>query len=663
MNFSPSKYCCGLTVWPSVSLMLGVFFSLNTLAEAQQSAATSKSNLTSSETLPQEDVAQALARRGSITLRDTPLTEVILLLSQQWQVNIVAGSQIDGQVSGTFKSETLQEILDSLLTANGYKYRKIGNSLVIVSNQEGGSSKPNFEVKVIDIPVGDTEQLNELIDALKLQMSPEGQIQPIMASGKLAISDSAERILAVEALLREIVDEGPSELSSSPAPPGSPVSIESAPSDPADPRLITGAIEIRPQFVVAKDLEQPLGRAVGADAVSIIESENMIVVFGDRLLQQKASLLVQQLDRPRPQVRITGYIYDVDLDQIERLGVDWNQQTMTQAVDANGVPRNLALSQGGLLTPNPPSNAASIVSGAADAAATATTTATDAATAAAGGTGGQFLFRTISSNYELQTLVQALDENRGSRLLADPHVTVLDRHTASLGIVTEIPVQQLTQTGQGGAIGTTSFREAGIKLDVTPHIAADGTIRMEVSPEFSVLAGFQQGNPIIDTRRASTVVRVINGQALVIGGLRSKTVVETVKGIPGLMDIKFVGKLFRAHDTEVRESELLVFIMPEIVGHCGGLPREMHALDIERNQLSRVQTACDGPFSPDCGDKHCPHHHPRPVIHNGMHDRGLIGAHDLIFIGEPDEGRMQLNTGLEPGIIESMPVPEPVFPR
>ncbi|MCA9132202.1 MAG: type II and III secretion system protein, partial [Planctomycetales bacterium] len=345
-----------------------------------------------------------------------------------------------------------------------------------------------------------------------------------------------------------------------------------------------------------------------------------------------AQLLLQQLDKPRAQVRITGYIYDVDLNEIEQLGVDWGQRVNSTTLDANGVPRNMGLGGSGLLSPSPISNSAQVLSGVVEETATATAGAAGAAATATGPAGGQFLFRTLSSSFELQALIQALEQTKGSRLLADPHVTVVDRHKASLGIVKEIPVQTLTQTQQGGAIGTTTFRDAGITLDVTPRIAADGTIEMEVSPTYSVLAGYQSGNPVIDTRRASTVVRVNHGQALVIGGLRSKTTVETIKGIPGLMNVKYLGALFRMHDTDVRESELLVFIMPEIVGYCGGLPREMHALDVQRQQLSRIQTAVDGPFMADCRDPHCPHHHERPRLHNGLQDVGLIGNHDVVFV-------------------------------
>lgn len=572
------------------------------------------------------NLAVALKSTGSVIFRDTPLSEVILILSEQWKVNIVAGAEVDGAVSGTFRNETLEEILDSLLTANGFHYRQIGNSLVVLSAGDEHARKPTFQVEVIRAPTQSPEDLTELIEALKLQMSPEGQILPIKASSKLAIHDTPERIEAVKRLLKDIVSADVTYTSKT-------NSVSENASLPFGGSAASGVLELRPQYVMAIDLKETLDLVVPG-GVSVVEEENLLVVIGDAAAHQKAQALLRQLDKPRPQVRITGYIYDVDLGELEQLGVDWNQQFMSQAVDANGVPRNLGLSQGGLLTPGAGQNISQVVTGLAEEAAETAAGAAATATTAAP-TGGQFLFRTLNSDFELQALIQALEQTEGSRLLADPHVTVVDRHTASLGIVTQVPVQQLTQTEAGGSIGSTSFKDTGITLDVTPRVAADGTIEMEVSPEFSVLSGFQGGNPIIDTRRASTVVRVANGQSLVIGGLRSKTTVETVKGIPGLMNVKWLGTLFRSHNTDVRESEMVVLIMPEIVNFCGGLPRETHALDVTQRQLGRIQTATDGPFTPDCRDKHCPHHRERPKFHNGMTDQGLIGSHDVIFVDPP----------------------------
>jgi hypothetical protein len=144
---------------------------------------------------------------------------------------------------------------------------------------------------------------------------------------------------------------------------------------------------------------------------------------------------------------------------------------------------------------------------------------------------------------------------------------VLDNEEAIFEKVQEIPYQQLTQTQQGGSIGTTAFKNVGIELHVTPKIASEGVIRMAVNPKVSRLVGFTPGDnqPIVDTSSAATVLTIANRQTVVIGGLRQRDDVGKYNGIPYLKDLNVIGRLFRSHDLNVQESELVVFISPEII--------------------------------------------------------------------------------------------------
>jgi general secretion pathway protein D len=222
--------------------------------------------------------------------------------------------------------------------------------------------------------------------------------------------------------------------------------------------------------------------------------------------------------------------------------------------------------------------------------------------------GGAFTFYALEGNFNLQSMVVALQQAEDSRLLADPNVTVMDNEPAKIESISEIPFQQLTQTTGGGNIGTTAFKEVGIKLDVVPKIARDSTIDLTVIPEFSRLAGYtpETDQPIIETRRATTRVRVANSQTIMIAGLRQRSDVGSFSGIPLLKDIRYIGRLFRAHDTQIRESELVVFLTPEIVGYNDCLDeRDRVTADTIRCRLDRVPPAegcphCNGTGPCDC---------------------------------------------------------------
>lgn len=564
------------------------------------------------------NMAEALARRGSVMFRDTPLQDVLYTLGDQWRVNIVAGSAIQGTANGVFQDAPLSEILEAILTVNNLGYRQSGSSLIVLEQSSIGPANPSFQSDSFLVPETiSSEGLDEIATALRAYVTPgAGQIQPVPTASKILVYDTPERIEAMRTIFQSLTGQAETIATPSPTQGGGGLSLLGSVGE-------TEIIQIRPQYVPVASVAQAIELTVSSGVTfAAIENEQVLLVTGTAEALRRARQAAAAVDVPRPQVRITSYIYDVSLNELERLGFDWSSQTMSQSLDANGIPRNNIRMDAGLLTRNPPTLPVQPL----DAAATAAGAGAGAATSVASGpTGGQWFFRTLSSNWELSTVLQALDETKGAKLLADPHVTVVDRETAEISIVTKIPVQQLTQTQQGGAIGTTAFEEAGIKLNVTPRIANDGTVEMVVEPEFSTLSGFNNGNPVIDARRARTTVRVLDRHTLVLGGLRQKTAVETVTGIPGLMNIKLIGKLFRAHNTEMRESELICFIQPEIVNfHATGLGREEFNLHQSQIELSRIPLICPGPHVPDCGDPYCPNHHPRPRPNRGMPDNGLI---------------------------------------
>jgi general secretion pathway protein D len=216
--------------------------------------------------------------------------------------------------------------------------------------------------------------------------------------------------------------------------------------------------------------------------------------------------------------------------------------------------------------------------------------------------GATVAFGALSQNFDMSAVAAALKNANDARLLANPTVAVLENEEAIFKSVTEIPYQQLTQTQQAGQIGTTAFKEAGVTLRVMPKIAADGTIRMAVSPEFSRLTGFTPGDnqPIIDTRSATTTLGVANRQTIVIGGLRERRDIGDFRGVPYLMDMYIVGKLFRYRKTDVRESELVVFISPEIISTADTVnQREQMIIDTIGCRLNQIPEA-EGCPPPPC---------------------------------------------------------------
>lgn len=463
-------------------------------------------------------IEAALKQRGDLTLRDTSLQQALYTIGEIWSINVVLGSQVEGQINGTFRDAPLYDILDSILLVNGYGYRPVGDSLVIVPLAELGTSNPMFRSDTISLKHANAV---EIIPALESLRSRGGSIQAIASANSLAVVDYPSHLTMIREAAKQIDEVA----ANSGAAPGN--------------RVVTDVLNYRPEYIDAKSLLEAIQSLVSSDGrAAVVESENQVIVIDRPENLRMIDSMLQRMDVPKPQVRITALIYDIDMDDLESLGVNWSQ-AFKGRTNADGIPENLFGIDSALAIPT-----------------------------AAGDPTGVMTFQTLSGSIDLRAVVDLIREMDDSRLLADPNVVVVNREKASIQIVTEIPYQQLTQTSGGGNIGTTAFREAGVMLTVTPRIAADGTIEMDVVPSFSRLTGYSDGanpQPIIDRRETSTTVRVADGQVLVIGGLRQRIDLNIDNGIPYLKDLKYVGKLFRYRRTQVRESELVVFLKTEIL--------------------------------------------------------------------------------------------------
>jgi type IV pilus assembly protein PilQ len=176
----------------------------------------------------------------------------------------------------------------------------------------------------------------------------------------------------------------------------------------------------------------------------------------------------------------------------------------------------------------------------------------------------------------------------GAKLLANPRILVLDNETAEFKIISEIPYTETSDTSAGGTMTSTKFKEVGVELKVKPHVTRDGMIRLDIVPVFSVVselgaiipaAGGLRGVPTVDKREVDTKALVKDGQTVVLGGLRKRTVSQNISKIPLLGDVPILGNLFTSVEEEVKTNELIVFLTPKVVIEPTLSPKELKGLE------------------------------------------------------------------------------------
>ena len=545
--------CARICVRIVLVLLVTCFCTLNVLVPSAQAQAPRGRAI-------HPELAAKLQQHADLTLRDVSLTEAILAIRESWNVNITIGGEGSGQISGAeFTDTPLEEVLDTILFASGYGYRPVGRSLVVKPLSELGDSNTLFATEIITLQHGNPA---EIMSAVTVLLSAGGKAQSIPTSRSILVSDFPDVVASIRQRAIELDRAAGHVVGMASSSGGSTLDV----------------LHITPQYVKADEIKEALQSLLTADGkLAIVEAENRVVVADYAANLQVIQRAALAIDRPRRQVRIAAYIYDISLQDVETIGINWNSALKGRNLNSSGDPQQLwGIDSITRVAP---------VTGAAN---------------------GVMTFMSMNRYFDLEAVINALQESGDSRLLADPNVTVLNYEQAKIEIVQEIPYQQLTQTGEGGNLATTAFREVGITLDVAPRIAADNTITMRVTPTFSRLVGFTQADeqPIIDRRTAMTTVRVKDRQTLVIGGLRQRNDLGEFSGIPVLKDLPHgFGKLFRSRNTTVRESELVVFITPMIVEtDYTGATREVAAEQTSRCWLDRIPPAGGCPGGECVGD-------------------------------------------------------------
>ena len=196
----------------------------------------------------------------------------------------------------------------------------------------------------------------------------------------------------------------------------------------------------------------------------------------------------------------------------------------------------------------------------------------------------------VAAQSGLQALLAALEQQGTVSILSSPKISTLNNQKAVIKVATEdVFFSQTTQreplTGVVTQTVTPNTMTEGLVLDVTPQIGADA-ITMNIRPSISERLGEARSAtgdvvPILAVRATDTVVRVRDGQTVVIGGLMQQRSSRNRSGVPGLQRAPVVGRAFRTDDDSDSKVELVILLTPTVLvgrGDSELTPRELDML-------------------------------------------------------------------------------------
>ncbi len=258
--------------------------------------------------------------------------------------------------------------------------------------------------------------------------------------------------------------------------------------------------------------------------ITTLPARRLLVVEDKPGFIDRIASLITSLDRRPKQIFIEAKILEIDLRNIESVGLDWAK---------------LFESDGGLGEVG--------VRG--------------LTTSATGSSSGLF-FELVTPNVEV--FLDALRSEGRLRTLSTPKLLAMEDHEAEaiigdrLGYNVTTTIDQVTTT-------SVEFLESGVILRVTPSVDQQNRILLDIHPEVSTGSVSDDGIPSQSTTEVTTMMLVDSGQAVFIGGLIRRTAEATREGVPVLGSIPLLGRLFSNRASNVITTELVVLITPYMI--------------------------------------------------------------------------------------------------
>ncbi|MFO8048550.1 MAG: type IV pilus secretin PilQ [Desulfosudaceae bacterium] len=264
-----------------------------------------------------------------------------------------------------------------------------------------------------------------------------------------------------------------------------------------------------------------------------VDSRTNQVIMTDTMENiEKARNIIEKIDRVTPQVMIKARVVETSTNFSREFGTEWGMDNSpgVESSDLGGTYNyDVAMN-------NP--------------AGTATNTL------------GVDFSRIVGTPFSLDAKLSLMETNGQVKIISSPRIVTLDNKKATISQGQEIPYTSATSDKI-----ETEFKDADLKLEVTPHVTPDNRISMKIFIEEKEVGEvrFAGGEPPLNTKEAQTELLVNDGDTIVIGGIIQETERENEGGVPYLKDIPLLGHLFKNTSRTNEKSELLIFITPTVV--------------------------------------------------------------------------------------------------
>jgi type IV pilus secretin PilQ/predicted competence protein len=287
----------------------------------------------------------------------------------------------------------------------------------------------------------------------------------------------------------------------------------------------------------------------------------IITDLPDRLAT--AQSLIALLDKPQPQVEVEARVVQTSRAFARALGIQWGFNGRANSTIGNTT--GLAFPNNGAIGGRVAGPGGTVIQGPTDPrggnASELTNTAVNLGVPANSAIG--LALGSINGAFNLDVALTALETSGKGRILSSPRLTTQNNQTAEVAQGVQFPYQTTANNTT-----TTAFRDATLRLTVTPQITVANTVIMNIAIENSSVDRANTdliGTPSVNTQRATTVVQVNDGATTVIGGIFISEEQSSNDRTPVLHRVPILKWLFQRNAMSDSSRELLIFVTPKIL--------------------------------------------------------------------------------------------------
>jgi general secretion pathway protein D len=299
-----------------------------------------------------------------------------------------------------------------------------------------------------------------------------------------------------------------------------------------------------------QDAVNTIRQILDVQRIQQVTTQNAIVVRGTPDQIAMAEKLLDDIDKPKPEVVLEIAVMQVRRDKARTLGIQPPTSATVQ------------------LAPNVTSSTTSSATGSGGNTVTGTTSTTTnnvTLNTLANLTAKDFQVSIPAANFS------ALMTDANTKIIQDPQIRALDNQKATLKIGDRIPVATGSfQPGIGGVgINPLVNTQFGVNIDVTPRIHADHEVTLKLTMEISSVTGNSNiggiNQPIIGQRRIEHEIRLKDGEVNLLGGILENSEQQSLNGYPWVSKIPILKYFFAQEQKQLSENEIVFAIIPHIV--------------------------------------------------------------------------------------------------